>query len=100
LEQPAVDRVINRDLVHAVNRGLDEMAIAAVSDSDNETPGANHVISIRSAITTLQTLGYAPDLVVLDPESAEELDLLVSGVSGGTADFVWGRGRPRSRCGT
>lgn len=93
LEQPAVDRVINRDLTVAVNNGLDELAVAAIAASDNETPGANHVISIRAAITTLQAAGYAPDLVVLDPTSAEELDLLVSGLSGGTADFVFGPGQ-------
>lgn len=93
LEQPAVNRLIENSLRNAVNDGLDEIVVATFADSGNETPGANHVISIRKAITTLDAAGFSPDTVLLDPETAEELDLLVSGVSGADADFVFTPGQ-------
>ena len=37
--------------------------------------------------------GYTPDLVVLTPADAEAMDLLVSGIASGTADFVNGPGQ-------
>ena len=36
------------------------------------------------------TSGYSPDSVILRPADAETIDVMVSGVSGGTADFVFG----------
>jgi HK97 family phage prohead protease len=93
LEQPAVNRLIENSLRNAVNAGLDEIVVATFAASDNEAPGANHVISIRKAITTLDAAGFSPDTVLLDPETAEELDLLVSGVSGADADFVFAPGQ-------
>lgn len=93
LEQPAVNRLIENSLRNAVNDGLDGIVVDTFAASDNETPGANHVVSIRKAITTLDAAGFSPDTILLDPDTAEELDLLVSGVSGGTADFVFQPGQ-------
>ena len=39
-----------------------------------------------------QDLGYSPDTLILTPGDREDLDLLVSGITGGTADFVFGVG--------
>ncbi|HEX2125959.1 MAG TPA: hypothetical protein VHF45_05300 [Thermoleophilaceae bacterium] len=50
------------------------------------------MVSVRKSITVLTDLGYSPDTLIVDPTSDEELDLLVSGVSGATADFVFGPG--------
>jgi hypothetical protein len=46
-------------------------------------------------MTTLAGAGYAPDTLILTPTASESLDLLVSGISGGTADFVFQPGQPR-----
>lgn len=43
-------------------------------------------------MTTILAAGYNPDTLVLTPANAEALDTLVSGITGGTADFVFGAG--------
>jgi hypothetical protein len=47
------------------------------------------VVSIRNAMTTLWAVGYNPDTLLLTPANAETLDLAVTGISGGTQDFVF-----------
>jgi hypothetical protein len=51
------------------------------------------VLSVRAAMTTLMAAGYAPDTLVLTPAAAEALDVLVSGIASGTADFVFAPGQ-------
>jgi hypothetical protein len=35
-------------------------------------------------------VGYSPNLIILTPAASETVDTMVSGISGGTADFVFG----------
>jgi hypothetical protein len=96
LEQPVVGSIIEGDLRLALNETLDAMAVAALARSPFDDPAgdANLIVSVRKAITTLEALGYSPDTLVLRPQDAEALDTLTSGVSGGTADFVFAPGQP------
>ena len=43
-------------------------------------------------MTTILANGYSPDTLILTPANAEALDVLVSGISGGTNDYVFGAG--------
>lgn len=93
LESPAVNGIIETDLRRTVNEGLDGIVNATFAASDNQPPGSDPLpTSIRKAITVLQAYGYAPDTVILTPTAAEGLDTLVSGVTGGDADYVFGAG--------
>jgi HK97 family phage prohead protease len=90
LEQSAFNSVIEGDLRLAINEGLDKLVLDAVAGSGVQAPGTDELlVSIRKAITTLQAVGYQPDVLILTPQAAEALDVLVSGVSGGSNDYVF-----------
>jgi HK97 family phage prohead protease len=77
LLQPSIDSVINSDLRLALNEALDSLvqtAIAAVTVHQDPT-GIDLFTAVRKAITTLWAAGYNPDTLILDPASAETLDL-------------------------
>ena len=44
-------------------------------------------------MTTILASGYNPDALIITPANAEAIDTMVSGLTGGTADFVFGPGR-------
>jgi phage head maturation protease len=93
MEQPAINGIIETDLRSTVNEGLDGLVVATFAASDNQAPGSDPLpTSIRKAMTLLMADGYNPDTVILDPASAEALDVLVSGIDGGDADYVFGAG--------
>ncbi len=93
LEQPAFDSVIQTDLRLALNEAFDKLVLDAVAASGFQAPGTdNLLVSVRKAITTITAAGYNANTLVLTPAAAESLDVLVSGISGGTADFVFGAG--------
>jgi hypothetical protein len=52
------------------------------------------VDKIRKAKTVVQAQGYSPNVLAIDPSGAEALDLLVTGISGGVADYVFTPGQP------
>lgn len=94
LAQPTVETLIQTDLRLALNEGLDKLVVDAFAASPNQDPASDELlVSIRKAITVVQAAGYNPDTLILRPEDAEEIDTLVTGISGGTADFVFGAGR-------
>jgi hypothetical protein len=83
--------VIENDLRLSVYDGLDELVRAALAAASNQAPGSdNLLVSIRKAITTLRASGYPPNLIILTPAASETLDTMVSGISAGDADFVFG----------
>lgn len=93
LEQPAFNTVIESDLRLTINEGLDRLILDAVAGSGFQAPGTDQLlVSIRKAITTVQANGYNPDVLILTPANAEALDVLVSGISGGTNDYLFGPG--------
>jgi hypothetical protein len=93
LAQPAINSVIENDLLLAINEGLDKVMLDTVVASGFQTPGANLVLSVRSAMTTLFAGGYNPTDLILTPADAAALDVLVSGIASGTADFVFSPGQ-------
>jgi Escherichia/Staphylococcus phage prohead protease len=93
LEQRAFNTTIENDLRAALNDALDALLVTAVAASGFQTPLANMVLSVRAAITTLRAAGYNPNTVVLTPAADEALDVLVSGIASGTADFVFSPGQ-------
>jgi HK97 family phage prohead protease len=93
LEQPAINTVIEQDLRLAINEGLDKVLLDTVTASGFQTLGANLILTVRSAMTTLFAGGYNPDTLILTPADAAALDVLVSGIASGTADFVFSPGQ-------
>jgi len=90
LEQAAFNSTIETDLRLAINDGLDKLVLDAIATSGFQAPGTDPLlVSIRKAMTTLWAAGYNPDTLLLTPANAEALDLAVSGITGGTQDFVF-----------
>jgi uncharacterized protein len=90
LEQDQVSTIIENDLALAVNEGLDKLVNDTLAASGFQAPGSDNILlSIRKCITTLEAAGYAPDVVILTPAAAEGIDTMTSGITGGTADFVF-----------
>jgi hypothetical protein len=93
LQTSTVNTIIEQDLRLAINEGLDKLVLDAVATAGFQAPGTDALlVSIRKAITTLRTAGYAPDTLLLDPVSDQTLDTLVSGIAGGVNDFVFAAG--------
>ena len=95
LERTELASVVEQDLNYQVYDGLDSLFVTAVASSGFQAPdtGSANLTSIRKAVTTLTASGYNPNLIALTPANAESIDLLVSGLTGGTADFVFGAGQ-------
>ena len=90
LEQGEIESVIGSDLRLSYNEGLDKLILDAIAASGFQAPGTDPLlVSIRKAMTTIYALGYNPDTLILTPANAEALDLAVSGITGGTQDFVF-----------
>jgi hypothetical protein len=93
LESAAFNSIVENDLRLALNEGLDKLVLDAIAGSGFQAPGTDPlIVSIRKAITTLQGNGYNPDTLLLTPANAEALDVLVTGITGGTNDYVFGPG--------
>lgn len=94
LEQAAFRTVIEQDLRHAIDGGLDKLVLDAIATSGFQAPSTDNIlVSVRKAITTIQGNGYEPDTLLLTPSAAETIDTMVSGVTGGSADFVFAPGQ-------
>jgi HK97 family phage prohead protease len=90
LEQPAFNTVIENDLRLAINDGLDKLVLDFIATAGFQAPSTDPLlVSIRKAMTTILGNGYNPDTVILTPANSEALDVLVSGISGGTNDYVF-----------
>ena len=90
LEADGINTIIEGDLTLAVNEGLDKLVNDTLAGSGFQPPGSDNILlSIRKCITTLEASGYSFDLVVLTPAIAEAIDTMVSGITGGSADFVF-----------
>jgi phage head maturation protease len=94
LETEGFSTTIENDLRLALSDGLDKLVIDKFAASGFQAPGTdNPLVSYRKAITTLRAAGYNPDTLVLTPAADEALDVMVSGITGGTADFVFAPGQ-------
>lgn len=87
--QAAITSIIESDMRLAVNDSIDSLLLAAFTASGFQAPGAdNYFVTVRKAIATLQIAGFQPDVLVQTPTDALDLDVMVSGIAGGTADFI------------
>jgi hypothetical protein len=94
LESQAIHSIVNEDLTLALNDGLDKLVLDKIALSGFRDPSTdNMVAAVRKTITVMRANGYEPNLLVLTPAADEALDLLVSGVTGGTADYVFTPGQ-------
>lgn len=68
--------VLDQQGRHVVQESLDDVVYAAlVAGAPNGNAGANLVTQIRTAVGAMRTAGHNPDLLILDPADAAELDL-------------------------
>jgi HK97 family phage prohead protease len=94
LESQAINSIVNEDLTLALNDGLDKLVLDKIALSGFRDPSTdNMVAAVRKTITVMRASGYSPNLLILTPAADEALDLLVSGVTGGTADYVFSPGQ-------
>jgi hypothetical protein len=94
MESQAITSIVEQDLRLSLNDGLDSLVVAAFAASGFQAPGTdNALVSYRKAITTLRAAGYNPDTLVLTPAADEALDVMVSGITGGVADFIFAPGQ-------
>jgi len=90
LQQSGIESIIGSDLRLSFNEGLDKLILDAIALSGFQAPGTDPLlVSVRKAMTTIYAAGYSPDTLILTPANAEALDLAVSGITGGTQDFVF-----------
>ena len=93
LESSSFNTIVESDLRLALNDGLDKLILDAIASSGFQAPSTDPLlVSIRKAMTTILAAGYSPDTLILTPANAEALDVLVSGITGGTNDYVFGAG--------
>ncbi len=93
LESQALNTIVEADLRLALNDALDKLILDAIATSGFQAPGTDQLlVSVRKAMSTVMSSGYNPDTLILTPANAEALDVLVSGISGGTNDYVFGAG--------
>jgi uncharacterized protein len=91
LESQAVASVIENDLRLAINEGLDSLVLAELADADSIPAGDPVIIGVRKAITLVRAAGYSPSLLIVDPQTDEELDTEVAEPD--TLHFLWGPGQ-------
>ena len=61
LEQAAFRTVIEQDLRHAIDGGLDKLVLDAIATSGFQAPSTDNIlVSVRKAITTIQGNGTSP----------------------------------------
>jgi hypothetical protein len=93
--QPLFQSIVETDLRLSINDGLDEVVRRGVTTAGTAAAVTGDIVAkIRKAKTVVQAAGYNPNVLAIDPAGAEALDLLVTGISGGTSDYVFSPGQP------
>jgi hypothetical protein len=90
--QPLFQSIVEQDLRLAVNDGLDEIVRRGVSLAGTISKGADDILEVtRKAMTSVQSNGYNPNVLAIDPAGAQSLDLLRT--PGTEKFYLWGPGR-------
>jgi HK97 family phage prohead protease len=91
--QPIFQSIVESDLRLSINDGLDEVARRGISTAGTAAAvtGTDVLQKVRKAMTVIQSNGYNPTVLAIDPAGAEALDLLQS--SGSEKFYLWGPGR-------
>jgi uncharacterized protein len=75
--QPMFQSIVEQDLRLGINDGLDEIVRRGVALAGTIVKGTDDILEVtRKAMTLIQAGGYAPDVLAIDPASAQALDLL------------------------
>jgi hypothetical protein len=91
-KQPLFVSLVEADLRLAVNDGLDEVVRRGVVTAGTAAAVTGDILQkVRRAITVVQSNGYSPDTLAIDPAGAEGLDLLRS--SGSEQFYLYGPGQ-------
>src|SRR5215204_5078988 len=91
IENEQAGSIIENDLKLAITDALDDLVKTAVAASGFQAPGTDPLlISIRKAMSTVMSSGYAPDTLILRPADAETLDTLRT--SGSELMYVFAAG--------
>jgi uncharacterized protein len=90
--QPLFQSIVEQDLRLAVNDGLDEIVRRGVSLAGTISKGTDDILEVtRKAMTSVQSNGYNPNVLAIDPAGAQALDLLRT--PGSEKFYLWGPGR-------
>jgi phage head maturation protease len=91
-KQPLFVSLVEADLRLAVNDGLDEVVRRGMVTAGSAAAVTGDILQkVRRAITVVQSNGYSPDTLAIDPAGAEGLDLLRS--SGSEQFYLYGPGQ-------
>jgi uncharacterized protein len=91
-KQPLFVSIVEADLRLSVNDGLDEVVRRGVVTAGTAAAVTGDILQkVRRAKTVVQSNGYNPDVLAIDPAGAESLDLLRS--SGSEQFYLWGPGQ-------
>lgn len=93
-DYPSVRAFIDGDLRYQIAKKEEaQIAAAMVAATLPTAEGDDLLAAIRMGMATVQSAGYSPNSVVLNPEDAAELDISVMGVTVGgpvTQNGYWG----------
>jgi hypothetical protein len=90
--QPMFQSLVEQDLRYSINDGLDEVARRGIALAGTIVKGIDDILEVtRKAMTFVQTDGYNPDVLAIDPAGAQALDLLRT--PGTEKFYLWGPGR-------
>ena len=90
--QPLFQWLVEADLRLSINDGLDEVVRRGVTTAGTAAAVTGDILQkVRRAMTVVQSNGYNPDVLAIDPSGAENLDLLRS--SGTEQFYLWGPGQ-------
>jgi phage head maturation protease len=94
--QPLFQSLVEADLRLSINDGLDEVVRRGAAQAGTAAAVTGDILQkVRRAITVVQSNGYAPDVLAIDPSGAENLDLLRS--SGSEQFYMYGPGQGAPR---
>jgi HK97 family phage prohead protease len=90
--QPMFQSLVEQDLRLAINDGLDEVVRRGVSTAGTAAAVTGDILEkTRRAMTVVQSNGYNPNVLAIDPAGAESLDLLRS--AGSEKFYLYGTGQ-------
>jgi hypothetical protein len=90
--QPMFQSLVEQDLRYSINDGLDEVARRGIVQAGTIVKGSDDILEVtRKAMTLVQSEGYNPNVLAIDPAGAQALDLLRT--PGTEKFYTWGPGR-------
>ncbi|MDP9144576.1 MAG: HK97 family phage prohead protease [Actinomycetota bacterium] len=90
--QPMFQSLVEQDLRYSINDGLDEIARRGIVQAGTIVKGTDDILEVtRKAVTLVQTDGYSPSVLAIDPAGAQALDLLRT--PGTEKHYIWDPGR-------